>query len=80
MDEREALVFMAAILSTLGEGSAPSGIVYTGLMSHMNLDQFLGIESFLIGQKLIEKEWDVLHLTDAGKEMVKKIDAATIEC
>jgi len=66
-----------AILATVKDiGSAPSGVVYAGLMSKgVSHSSYSGIIEGLIKARLLKQVNNILTLTDMGKELVSKVDA-----
>lgn len=76
MTRRELNVLLATVLTTLAEvrtGSAPRSIVMLGLS--VTLDDFLMVERVLVAGDLVTQEFDVLTITDKGRETAAWVEA-----
>lgn len=55
----EKVIALGKAIRELGE--VPDGVLYAQVMGIMNLDEYNGIIRVLVGQKLVQKENDVLR-------------------
>ena len=69
---------LAAILSTVAEtGEAQTGIIYAALMSHgVTHGDFMGIQTLMVQSNLCTIDGTTMRLTDFGREMAGRVDAA----
>ena len=68
------LQLVEIILTTLAEvPSAPSGILYSGLMGRYTLEEYMTAETAMLRESLITKSYHVLTITDAGKILAKSL-------
>lgn len=77
MDRKQANIYLATILTTVGDipEGAPSGHLYAALMGQMSLDDYQMIIGVCKGGNLMTESGHVLQLTDKGKDLVKQIKA-----
>ena len=71
--------YLAAVLTTLRESDdeAPSGILYAALMAHgCSHGDFMTVQAMLVSSGLATLDGDMLALTDAGRAIADKINAA----
>jgi len=78
---RKVAVVLAAILSTLLEHEAPSGIIYAALMEQtffeVDYSTYMGLVQFMQDKALVTQTANVLRLTETGKQLAERVDALT---
>lgn len=75
MDRKQANVYLATILTTVGDipEGTPSGPLYAALMGRMSLDDYQMLIGMCKGGNLLTEAGHVLKLTDKGKALVRHI-------
>ena len=76
MDRQTANVILAAILETVAEGPAPSGVMYAAMMGRVTLDDYQALLHIAGTCGLVTVERHEVAITDKGRETVAKIQAA----
>jgi len=76
MDRQTANVILAAILETVAEGPAPSGVMYAAMMGRVTLDDYQGLIRIAESVGLVTVVRHEVAITDKGRETVAKIRAA----
>jgi hypothetical protein len=78
MDRKQTLTCLAALLTSLADGGAPSGAAYAAFNSKgVTLDEYQALLAMLTRTKLVTESgahW--LELTPHGKETADRINAA----
>ena len=76
MDRQTANRLLAAILETVAEGPAPSGVMFAALQSHVTLDEYQGLIQIAESVGLVTVAHHEVTITAKGREMVAKIKAS----
>ena len=76
MDRQTANRLLAAILETVAEGPAPSGVMFAALQSSgVSLDDYQALIEIAKSVGLVTVAHHEVTITDKGKETVAKIKA-----
>ena len=77
MDRRTLNQYLAVVLTTVAEcGEAPEGVLYAGLMAHgCTMQDWAIIVAALTKGELVRVEWNVMRLTDKGRDVAAKCEA-----
>ena len=78
MNKTQANAVLCAILSTVAASpeGAPAGILYAAMVGKATLAEYQALEGIAVAKGLVTKDGHLLTITEAGKAIAAKIDAA----